>query len=73
MYTDLLDDRASIRMRKRKAASGQSKFITPEVRKAIRKRKSLKQKFNKTRKTDDWEAYPSVKKSRGLHEAKVCY
>ena len=57
MYTDVLDDHALIRMKKRKAASGQSKFITPEIRKAIRKRNSLKRKFNKTRKTDDWEVY----------------
>ena len=57
MYTDVLGDHAPIRMRKRKAASGQSKFITPEIRKAIRKRNSLKRKFDKTRKTDDWEAY----------------
>jgi len=56
-YTDMLDDHAPIRMRKRKATSGQSKFITPEIRKAIRKRNSLKRKFDKTRKIDDWEAY----------------
>lgn len=57
MYTDMLDDHTLIRMRKRVAASGQSKFITPEITKAIRQRSSVKRKFRKTRKTNDWEAY----------------
>lgn len=57
MYTDMLDDHTLIRMRKRVAASGQSKFITPEITKAIRERSSVKRKFRKTRKTNDWEAY----------------
>ena len=52
----MLGDHSPIRIRKRKEASGQSKFITPKIRKAIRKRISLKRKYNKIRKTDDWEA-----------------
>ena len=34
MFTDVLDDHAPIKLRKCKVASGKSKFITPEIRKA---------------------------------------
>ena len=37
--------------------TGKSKFITADIRKAIRKRNALKRKFNKTRKSQDWGSY----------------
>ena len=42
-----------------KRASGKSKFITSEIRKAMRIRNTLKRKFYKSRSTDDWDAYRS--------------
>lgn len=57
MYTDVLNDHAPIKSRKIRSAPGQSKFITPEIRKAMWKRNALKRKYYKTRSSFDWEAY----------------
>ena len=40
-------------------AAGKSKFITPEIKKAMWKRNAPKSKFNKKRSADDWEVYRS--------------
>ena len=48
LYSNVLDDHAPMKTRKHKTASGQSKFITPVIRKAIRARNALKRKYNKT-------------------------
>ena len=61
IYKSVLDDHAPMKSQKHRPASGQSKFITPELRRAIRKRNSLKRKFNKSRSADDWEAYRSLR------------
>ena len=53
MYKSVLDNHAPMKSQKRKPASGQSKFITPELRRAIRKINSLKRKFNKSRSADN--------------------
>ena len=53
MYKSVLDDHAPMKSQKRRPASGQSKFVTPELRRAIRRRNSLKRKFNKSRSADD--------------------
>ena len=57
MYTDVLNDHAPIKSRKIRSAPGQSKFITPEIRKAMWKRNALKRKYYKTRSSVDWEAF----------------
>ncbi|KAL9985372.1 hypothetical protein ACROYT_G007767 [Oculina patagonica] len=57
MYTNVLDDHAPLRKTKLRGASEQSKFITPEIRSAMRKRNALKRKYYKTRAAVDWEAY----------------
>ena len=61
LYSNVLDDHAPMKTRKHKTASGQSKFITPVIRKAIRARNALKRKYNKTRTMEDWEAYRSMR------------
>ena len=57
LFTNVLDTHAPLKNTKSKASSGQSKFITPEIRKAIRNRNALKRKFNKSRTEENWEAY----------------
>ena len=42
MYTDILNDHAPIKSRKIRSAPGQSKFITPEIRKVMWKTNALK-------------------------------
>ena len=59
MYTNVLDDHAPIKSKRCRNAAGKSKFITPEIKKAMCKRNALKRKFNTTRSADDWEAYGS--------------
>ena len=59
MYTNVLDDHAPIKSKRCRNAAGKSKFITPEIKKAMCKRNALKRKFNTTRSADDWEAYRS--------------
>ena len=61
MYKSVLDNHARMKSQKRRPASGQSKFNTPELRKAIRKINSLIRKFNKSRSADDWEAYRTLR------------
>ena len=57
LYTDVLDRHAPLRSIKCRTETGKSKFTTADIRKAIRKRNALKRKFNKTRKSQDWESY----------------
>ena len=57
MYTDVLNDHAPIKSKKIRSAPGQSKFITPEIRKVMWKRNALKRKYYKTRSSVDWESY----------------
>jgi len=59
MYCSVLDDHAPMKLRKYRNASGQSKFITLEIRKTMLKRNALKRKYYKTRSAVDWEAYRS--------------
>ena len=61
LYNNLLDDHAPIKCKKVKESFGGSKFITPEVRKAIRLRNALKRKYNKSRTPENWEAYRFVR------------
>ena len=61
MYKSVLDDHAPMKSQKRRPASGQSIFITPALRRAIRKRNSVKCKFNKSRSAAEWEAYRSLR------------
>ena len=57
LYTDVLDRHAPLRSIKCRTETGKSKFITADIRKAIRKRNASKRKFNKTKKSQDWESY----------------
>ena len=59
MYTNALNGEAPIKSKRCRNAAGKSKFITPEIKKAMWKRNALKLKFNETRSADDWEAYRS--------------
>ena len=61
LYNNVLDDHAPIKYKKVKESFGGSKFITPEIRKAIRHRNALKRKYNKTRTPENWEAYRFVR------------
>ena len=58
-YASVLDDHAPTKLRKYRNASGQSKFITPEIRKAMLKKNPLKRKYYKTRSAVDWKPYRS--------------
>ena len=73
MYKSLLDDHAPMKSQKRRPASGQSKFITPELWSAIRKRNSLKRKFNKSRSADDWEAYRSLRNHVAMRRKSIVH
>lgn len=58
-YTNVLNSHAPIKSKRCRNAADKSKFITPDIKKAMWKRNALKRKFNKTRSADDWEAYRS--------------
>ena len=62
MYTNVLNAHAPVKSKRCRNAAGKSKFITPEIKKAMWKRNALKRKFNKKRSADDWEAYSSQRK-----------
>lgn len=57
LYINVLDDHAPIKCKKVKESFGRSKFITPEIRKAIRVRNAFKRKYNKSRTPKNCEAY----------------
>ena len=59
MYTNVLNGHAPIKSKRCRNAARKSKFVTPEIKKAMWKRNALKRKFNNTRSADDWEAYRS--------------
>ena len=61
LYNNVLDDHAPIKCKKVKESFGGSKFITPEIRKAIRLRNALKRKYSKSRTPENWEAYRFVR------------
>ena len=61
MYEDILDERAPVRLKKCNNATGKSKFITPEIRKAMWKRNMRKRKYYKTKSSADWEAYRTIR------------
>lgn len=52
MYTNVLNGQAPIKSKRGRNAAGKSKFITPEIEKAMWKRNALKHKFNKTKLAD---------------------
>ena len=52
LYNHLLDDHAS--HDKKTTNETGSKFITPDIRKAMREGDRLKKKFNKSRNPEDW-------------------
>ena len=52
MYLNVLDHHAPTKSRKCKSTSGKSKFITPDIRKTMRKRNALK---HKSESAGDWE------------------
>ena len=54
---NVFDDHAPIKCRKIREGFRRSKFITPEIRKAISHRNTLKRKYNKSRTPNNWEAY----------------
>ena len=56
MYTNVLNGCAPINSKRCRNSAGKSKFITPEIKKAMWKRNALKRKLSKTRSVDDWEA-----------------
>lgn len=56
LYNKVLDYHAQMKSFKRRS-SVKSKFITPEIRREMAKRNSLKKKFNGSRNESDWESY----------------
>ena len=60
LYNNVLDDHAPIKCKKVKESFGGSKFITFEIRKAIRLRNAFKRKYNKSRTPENWEVYRFV-------------
>lgn len=75
-----LERHTPLRSIKCRTEAGKSKFIMADIRKAIRKRNALKRKFNKTRKSQDWESYRVMRnrvvamrrKSIAQHFDKLC-
>ena len=81
MYENILDEHAPVRLKKCNNATGKSKFITPEIRKAMWKRNMRKRKYYKTKSSADWEAYRIIRnrvvtmrrKSIKNHFEQLCY
>lgn len=81
MYEDILDEHAPVRLKKCNNATGKSKFITPEIRKAMWKRNMRKRKYYKTKSSADWESYRIIRnrvvtmrsKSIKNHFEQLCY
>ena len=61
LYNNVLDDHAPVKCKNVKETFAGSKFITPEIRKAIRLRNALKRIYNKSRTHENWEAYRFVR------------
>lgn len=56
LYNHVLDDHAPVITTKKRPSTG-SKFITTDIRKAMRERDRLKKKFHKFRNPLNWENY----------------
>lgn len=56
LYNHVLDDHAPVITTKKRPSTG-SKFITTDIRKAMRERDRLKKKFHKPRNLVNWENY----------------
>lgn len=79
LFNQVLDDHAPIRKVNMRQSIG-SKFITVEIRQAMRERDRFKKKFHKTRHQTDWENYRQARnrvvsmrrKAIQEHFRKVC-
>ena len=61
LYKSVLDYHAPMKIKKVRKSFGQSKFITSDIRKAIRYRNALKRKYNKSKTKENWEAYRGMR------------